>query len=282
MFYTLLLLGHHPREQRRLRKEIDLLFEQRLKVKTTTTTATSSAKVNTTNNEVILDEDDFKNAPYLDAVIKESLRLFPPVPMIGREINKDIVVDGYVLPAGTSVTLDIFRIQRDSNVFTPDGENFNPERFLFQSLSNNRKLSYFINEYNGNNYSRDESPSRISRNENEYNSSSYLTLPVIFEKCNSSSNSSNSSSASSPINFSSSLKPNYNFIPFSSGLRSCIGSKFALSELKIALSHILRRMEVKCSTPLNQLSLAEEIVLKAHNLDINITFKLRTDVTEGL
>lgn len=249
-----------------MRKEIDLIFDQRGQSKTAPSSVID-------DDEIILEEEDFKNAPYLDAVIKESLRLFPPVPMIGREIHKDINVDGYTIPAGTSVTLDIFRIQRDPNVFTPDAETFNPERFLYQSLKGNRKLSYFMSEF--------DKSHRMSRFETEFNSGQ-LTLPVIFERSNSGPSSSTASSSPLPGSCSSSsLKPNYNFIPFSSGLRSCIGSKFALGELKIALSHILRRMEVKCCTPLNQLSLAEEIVLKPHNLDINITFKSRTDVKEA-
>lgn len=207
-----------------------------------------------------------KSAPYLDAVIKESLRLFPPVPMIGRQINRPININGFTIPAGTSVTLDIYRIQRDSNVFT-DAETFNPERFLLQSFTGNRKLSYFMNECNVKDFTVDRSP----RNDTDTTVSS-VKLPIIYE----STDTDTTRKMSSTLN--TTLKPNYSFIPFSSGQRSCIGSKFALSELKICIAHIIRRMQVKCNTPLSDLALAEEIVLKPHNSNIDISFESRIDV----
>lgn len=259
LFYTLLILGQHPREQRRLRQEIDALFDEKCR-------DTSTAEKVYTCDEISLNDDDLKSAHYLDAVIKESLRLFPPVPMIGREINRQINIDGYTIPAGTSVTLDIFRIQRDCNVFH-DADTFNPERFLLQPVTGNRKLSYFMNECSV----REGHVDRLSRQEGD-NVSNYIKLPVIYESSNS------ETMNNVPSSVTGNLKPNYNFIPFSSGQRSCIGSKFALSELKICLSHILRRMEIKCNTPLCDLELAEEIVLKPHNCNIDVSFKSRIDV----
>lgn len=54
----------------------------------------------------------------------------------------------------------------------------------------------------------------------------------------------------------------YAFIPFSAGSRNCIGQKFSLMEMKLALSHVLHRYEVKTRTKLENLTLIAEFVLR--------------------
>jgi cytochrome P450 len=70
--------------------------------------------------------------PYLQAVIKEGLRLFPPstghnykeVPKGGAHLR------GYFLPEGTQVGVNIMRMMRDKQLFGQDAEIFGPERWL--------------------------------------------------------------------------------------------------------------------------------------------------------
>jgi cytochrome P450 len=69
-------------------------------------------------------EDD-----YLRAVISESLRLRPVVPLAGRRLNADLVSDGLTLPAGTDVTPAIWLTHTRSDVY-PEPFAFRPERFL--------------------------------------------------------------------------------------------------------------------------------------------------------
>ncbi|KAL2943907.1 Cytochrome P450 71A4 [Bienertia sinuspersici] len=67
---------------------------------------------------------------YLKAVIKETLRLHPPVPLSGfRESSEDIKIDRYDINAHTQVIVNAWAIQRDPKIWR-DPENFNPERFL--------------------------------------------------------------------------------------------------------------------------------------------------------
>ncbi|KAL4901684.1 hypothetical protein BDW74DRAFT_187274 [Aspergillus multicolor] len=68
--------------------------------------------------------------PYLDAVIKETLRLFAPLPGTEpRAADADQVIDGYVIPAGTVVSISPHTLHRNPRVFK-DPHTFNPERWL--------------------------------------------------------------------------------------------------------------------------------------------------------
>jgi cytochrome P450 len=69
-------------------------------------------------------EDD-----YLRAVISESLRLRPVVPVAGRRLAKDLSVDGLELPAGTDVTPAIWLAHTRADTY-PEPFAFQPERFL--------------------------------------------------------------------------------------------------------------------------------------------------------
>jgi cytochrome P450 len=66
---------------------------------------------------------------YLDAVIKETLRLCPPVPVVVRKLRAPMVLGGHELPAGTTVAPCIHLIHRSEEIY-PQARRFMPERFL--------------------------------------------------------------------------------------------------------------------------------------------------------
>jgi cytochrome P450 family 135 len=74
------------------------------------------------------DLEEGRNA-YLDAVVKEALRLKPGRSMVGRRLTGPMELNGYRLPAGTTVTPCIYLAHRRSEVY-PDPLTFRPERFL--------------------------------------------------------------------------------------------------------------------------------------------------------
>jgi cytochrome P450 family 135 len=66
---------------------------------------------------------------YLDAVIKETLRVRPVINEVGRDITEPLELGGHRLPAGTRLMSSLALIQRDPRNFA-DPEAFRPERFL--------------------------------------------------------------------------------------------------------------------------------------------------------
>ena len=77
--------------------------------------------------EVIAGEED----TYMDAVVKETLRLCPPVPVVVRRLLAPMELGGYELPAGTVVAPCVYLIHRNEEIY-PHPRHFLPERFLAQ------------------------------------------------------------------------------------------------------------------------------------------------------
>lgn len=74
--------------------------------------------------------EDYNEMLYLDRVIKESLRLYPSVPIIARKAIEDVLLpSGILVPKGTEMTMVIYALHRREDLF-PDPEKFNPDRFL--------------------------------------------------------------------------------------------------------------------------------------------------------
>ncbi|KAJ1289598.1 hypothetical protein BS78_02G176900 [Paspalum vaginatum] len=77
-----------------------------------------------------VEEHDLHKLPYLHAVIKETLRLQPPAPLLPRKVvADDMSLGGFSVPIGTYVLVNLWAIGRDPAVW-PDPEAFLPERFL--------------------------------------------------------------------------------------------------------------------------------------------------------
>ena len=117
--WTWYLLSQNPDCERRFHDEIDRELQGRL--------ATF---------------DDVPRLRYVEMVLAESLRLFPPAWAMGRYARADFRLGEYVLPAKTTVLISQFITHRDPRFF-PDPLRFDPERFTPEAKAHRSKLTYF-------------------------------------------------------------------------------------------------------------------------------------------
>ncbi|XXG62134.1 hypothetical protein AAC387_Pa05g0562 [Persea americana] len=77
-----------------------------------------------------VDESDIKNLVYLQAIIKETMRLYLAGPLsVPHQAMESCYINGYYVPAGTWLISNIWKIQRDPRKWS-DPEQYRPERFL--------------------------------------------------------------------------------------------------------------------------------------------------------
>ncbi|CAI9101619.1 OLC1v1038987C1 [Oldenlandia corymbosa var. corymbosa] len=75
-------------------------------------------------------ESDISRLPYLQAIVKETFRLHPPVPLLmPHKADEDVEINGYTVPKDTQILINAWAIGRDEETWTQP-EMFMPERFL--------------------------------------------------------------------------------------------------------------------------------------------------------
>ncbi|CAJ1062693.1 cytochrome P450 4B1 [Xyrichtys novacula] len=111
--FILYCLACHPEHQKLCREEINQVLD----------------------GKDTMEWEDLSKIPYTTMCIKESLRMYPPVPGMSRKLTKPITFfDGRTLPAGTQVGTSVFGIHRNPTVWeNPDV--FDPLRFLPENVS---------------------------------------------------------------------------------------------------------------------------------------------------
>ncbi|KAB7503225.1 Cytochrome P450 4c3 [Armadillidium nasatum] len=119
--WTVYLLGQHPEIQEKVYDELESIFGK---------------------SERPATSEDIREMNYLECCIKESLRLLPPVPIFVRNLTEDLIIDGYIVPRGTDVSIFTYNLHRDPKHF-PDPLKFQPERF-FPEISAKRNPYAFV------------------------------------------------------------------------------------------------------------------------------------------
>lgn len=118
MVFTLLLLAHNPQAQEKIFNEIQEILE---------------------GNEWTISE--INKLEFLDRVLKESMRIYPPVPFISRQLSEDLTIEDFTFPKGGLVNVHIFDVHRDPEIF-PDPERFDPDRFLPENCANRSNFAF--------------------------------------------------------------------------------------------------------------------------------------------
>ncbi|KAG6538395.1 trimethyltridecatetraene synthase-like [Zingiber officinale] len=81
-----------------------------------------------------VEERDIPSLPYIQAIVKETMRLHPVAPLLIPRLSREqTTVDGYDIPAGTRVLVSVWAIGRDPTVWDHP-EDFRPERFEGRTL----------------------------------------------------------------------------------------------------------------------------------------------------
>nr|AAR37015.1 cytochrome P450 [Helicoverpa armigera] len=193
MAFLIYELAVHPEVQEKLAKEI---------------------REHDAKNGGKFDFNSIQNMPYLDMVISEVLRLWPPAVGLDRECSKDYNLGkpndkaekDYILRKGEALVIPVWSIHHDPEYF-PDPYKFDPERF---SEENKHKIQPF------------------------------------------------------------------SYMPFGLGPRNCIGSRFALCEVKVMAYQLIQQMEL---SPCEKTSIPAVLAKDTFNLKVEgghyIRVKLR-------
>lgn len=130
--YTLVLLGIHQDSQEKALLEQKEIFGDSLQGAT---------------------KDDLNKMQYLERVIKESMRIYTVVPIIARNVDKDVHLphSGVTLPAGTGAVVGSFAIHRSEAVWGPSVNEYDPDRFLSERSSTRHPASFLPFSYGARN-----------------------------------------------------------------------------------------------------------------------------------
>ncbi|KAG4067345.1 hypothetical protein HA402_000336 [Bradysia odoriphaga] len=80
---------------------------------------------------------------YLERCLMETLRLFPPVPLIARQMKEDLKLASgdYIVPAGATVAVATFKLHRNETIY-PNPTKFNPDNFLPERQANRHYYAF--------------------------------------------------------------------------------------------------------------------------------------------
>lgn len=118
--FTLSLLGIHQDVQDKVMAELDEVFE---------------------NPNAPVTYNDIQRLHYLEQVIQETWRLYPPIPMVAKKPSTDIDLDICTLPKDCTVGIMIMGVHRDPNQY-PRPFKFNPDNFLPDNIKARNPFSF--------------------------------------------------------------------------------------------------------------------------------------------
>jgi cytochrome P450 len=125
--WTFYLISQYPDVERKLHDELELVLGN-----------------NSSNNarNRIPTADDIPKLQYTERVLRESMRLYPPVWTMGRYVENDYSVGEYTIPAGSSILMSQYVMHHDPRYYEKP-EEFNPNRWTDDFKAHLPRFSYF-------------------------------------------------------------------------------------------------------------------------------------------
>ncbi|KAJ6637206.1 Cytochrome P450 4C1 [Pseudolycoriella hygida] len=102
-------------------------------------------------NENTVTADLINQLNYTDRLIKETLRLFPIIPLITRIATTDVKIGEYKIPTGTEFILSIFDLHRKKSIWGPNANQFDPNHFLIENVTERHSHSFIPFAYGARN-----------------------------------------------------------------------------------------------------------------------------------
>lgn len=182
--------------------------------------------------------------PYLDAVVKETLRLHPPTSLLGRTVRQDTALplhrpilsrsgealDQIAIPKGTTLILSILNANLDKDVWGEDAREWRPERWLEAHNSEDDEYDF------GDDESSEHQQGRMPGAKNE------MRYPGVYA----------------------------NMMTFLGGGRACIGFKFAEMEIKQVVVALLSRLHFSLPGTPDERGQLKEIYWKISALQVPV------------
>jgi cytochrome P450 len=126
--WTFYLLSQYPDAEKKLHDEIDSVL--------------GATDGNSHNSSRIPTPDDIPKLQYTEKVLRESMRLYPPVWTMGRYVENDYPVGEYTIPAGSSILMSQYVMHHDPRYYE-EPEQFNPDRWTAKFKTDLPRFSYF-------------------------------------------------------------------------------------------------------------------------------------------
>ncbi|KAG6443278.1 hypothetical protein O3G_MSEX002762 [Manduca sexta] len=124
--YALMLLGCYQDEQDKVYNELKNIFDGSLRAPT---------------------KADLCKMENLERVIKETMRLYTVVPIIGRKTQKEVKLSTCTVPKGVGCAVVPFVLHRSKKIWGPDADCFNPDRFLPEHCAKRHPCSFIPFSY---------------------------------------------------------------------------------------------------------------------------------------
>ncbi|TBU48058.1 cytochrome P450 [Dichomitus squalens] len=205
---------------------------------------------------VSLPYDALVSLPYLDAVVRETLRLYPPTNLLNRTATKDATLplefpvrstSGRLLhaihvPTGTNILMDLLGANRNREVWGEDAAEWRPERWL--GASRNRYGSGSLDLAFG-----EEAPERVM--DATPGSKRGIRYPGVYAS----------------------------MMTFLGGSRACIGFKFAEMEIKQIISTLVSQVHFALPSAMNEEGIRKEIHWRMDGLQVPVVRPPHGDLT---